>query len=403
MEPSPRSRWGARAALALALAGLLAPAEHAAASEPSPEPAAAGGEFDPAFTTRRGRGGFRNYEGRRVRFAPRLQLLQEMGDHPVGLSARRAQFRVRHDLGPRVRAHASVEVAGGGPDWNDLALQLRVHDALRIWFGQFKSGLSRATLQSSRNLLFTDRAMAAKTFAQTNHVVDGTRDFGALPNHGLGRAPGVQVWGDLGNPRGKNLRYYLELSNGHTKNAFGAGIQPTLRLEWHPRGDPGFTSGVLSAGRELRFSLDAAVHLDRGIQTVDLDGDGGLGAADRQDRTIRDLGVSLEVGRASLHAELFDQDADAANPGIRDVESRGGYVEAGWLFVPRRWSAALRWSRVDPDRARAGDRMLQRSVAITRWLAGRKRRVRLEWQRLADELRPARDRNQVLLAVYLEL
>lgn len=346
----------------------------------------------PEFTLTRKSRGYPDFTGRQLVLRNRLQMTLAEGGR---IAARRARLVGRWDHSRYLRTGFEFDLRSQDKPL-DYVLRWRPHDAFRVWVGQFKSPTSRSILSSSSALAFIDRSLATEIFFDDNPAPVGARSYTSEGNHGVGRAPGIQFWGDLDPRPGRRLRYYLHATRGLERNRLGDDWVTAFRLELQPRGDAGFQETTYRI-RDLRWSLDLGVHHAPGLGSIDLDGDGLHTAADRQDRTIWTLGGVLRHHRLRLQGEAMRQVADPDDPARRTTRSRGGYVHASWLLRPRQWQLAVRWSGLRPDDLRVDQDRHERTVAVTRYLGSRANKLIAEWRRRWDEARPLASDRQARL------
>jgi hypothetical protein len=338
--------------------------------------------LEPAFTARTGSEGYPNFKGRRVMLRHRIQLLHEEGGRG---SARRARMLGQWDHSPWLRTAFQFDMRTNRPTPLDWVLRWRNHDSFRVWVGQFKAPVSRSILSSATNLSFVDRSLAVSTFLEANPVGANARGIARLPGHGLGRAPGIQVWGDLDPKENSRLRYYVHATPGLRRNRFGSEWAGSVRLELQPRGDTGFQETTYR-NRPFRWSLDAGVHVAPGYGEVDMDGDGLRSALDDFDRSLWTLGGALRYRRLRVQGEMLGQRLEPRAP-----------AQASWLLKVRRWQLATRFSEVTPDTTREDQDRHEWTAAVTRYIGTRARKWMLEWRRRRDEALASRSERLVRL------
>jgi phosphate-selective porin len=196
----------------------------------------------------------------------------------------------------------------------------------RLQVGQMKAQFSLRQLTSSGRLQFVERALTYGKFAP-------------------GRDAGVQILGTIGSPRigygagvfngaGESLpqnngsllyvgRFYVNPLGAFTpaESATEARERPALHV-----------GGGFHTGKAIRGRTPAGVVQDADNQTA-VNGE-----------------VAYKTGRFAAAAEYFWMRDEQRNPiDGRDLDSRGAYVQGGYMLVPRRIEVAARWSTVDGD------------------------------------------------------
>lgn len=352
-------------------------------------------------------------ETRKLTLGARFQVLHQadqFDDERLGgvaprpdnhaLRVRRAKLYSEMVLHPKTNFRLQFEAAGAGGRLDDAMLRWNMDPQVRLWLGQFKPPLSRESIQSTREILFIDRSLAATVFTFNNLTAGVPTSIGTLRGHGFGRSSGLQLWGDTARDpkQDGNLRWFFHIANGQGQNLGNEndGYATTFKLEFHPWGDPGYIQGSLDQPRGKRLALDVAWLRDDKSQLLDISGNGTVDAQDRQGREIAAFGYQLELDRFSSQGEYFQQDTDPDLPTLMPVESDGAYVQAGWLF-DHKWEAAFRYGWVDPDRNVAGNEQREKVVGISRYIRGHFEKVQLDWARLTDELHKTFDEDRLRL------
>lgn len=347
---------------------------------------------------------------RQLRLQARMQLQMDRRSRRAAgvdrdLYLRRARGIATWRPGERWVGRAEFDLRDADPQLLDGFFTFQLKRWSRLWVGQFKSVLSRSYLGSSGGLLFSERSLAVRAFADGNFRRKAGRDFEDLAGHGLGRMPRLRIsnywYFDKGDRSGDELgiRLRAEVAKGNEKDRIRGDLAWTVRLEIHPDGNPSYQAGARDAPKQGRLSLDFSYHRDPGQLGVDVDGDGRLTPRDRLGRSISDVGWLYRRDRFSTQAEFFRQDQRPAAPGLAQVRSSGRYVQAGWTWVPNRWETGLRFSNLDPDRATPGDTRTERAVSLVRYFDENLTKALVEVVRSTDAARPSRDETIVRLQI----
>lgn len=373
---------------------------------PSPPPPAEDG-LEPSglkIRSRDGRGS--------ARFGARVQLRHVRQDFEEPATAlprqdvatfqvRRAQAFANLSWHPKVDLRIMTDFGRSRGVLQDAVLRWELDPRLRIWLGQFKHPYARETVGSIRDQVFVDWSLANLVFGFNDLTTSAPTGLGRLLGHGMGRSPGIQLWGDLGeNPaEGRNLRWFFNVANSRGENQLNEneGFSYAGKLELHPFGDPGYSPGAWGGPRDPKLSVDLAYVHDKAIQAWDLDGSGAVGPRDRHDRHLTNLGFVYKHRRFWATTEYFRQWLRPDVPGLARTGSRGVVAATSWMLVPRRWEVALRLSRVDPDRGIGGNDQWERMIGLSRYLRGHREKVSFDLAELEDDASPARSEDRARL------
>lgn len=209
----------------------------------------------------------------------------------------------------------------GGGDLKDAWLQWNMDEAANIRMGQYKQPLSRQELSSSSSLQLPDRSIANEYFA-------------------LGRHHGVMMHGDMG-----GVMYAASLWNGEsdgegrnagpTDNKMSATVQVVGNI-----GDYGSRKheGDIEGTDGFAATMGAAVNYGQGSSAPGGD----------FDKIDINVDAALRAAGFSAQAEWYwsSQDFDDIAGDLGEREDTGGYVQAGYFFVPQEWEAAARWAMI---------------------------------------------------------
>lgn len=316
------------------------------------------------------------------RLGLRLQVMADAAEGAGGptLLMRRNKVFSHLTFPARHRLKLQVDVAREQGFLDDAYMSFWLGPGYQLWVGRFKADLSRESEASSRELLFTERSLAARAFSH-NLAGESADAFHELDLHGLGRAPGLRLRGEAGGrgDRDPLLRYTLGVGGDRGSQPFRS-----VRVAFAPRGDPGLAQGSDPDDPTFRLSLEAAYVRDPGAFGWDLDGDGRGGTPVA--RELRSLGLAFRRGRVSGQWERFGQELEAGLvPGRR---STGSTRQLGYALEPGRLELGVRASRVDPGDDPLASIRRETSLALTRYLEGHGRKLVLEHGRFEEDERP---------------
>jgi len=225
-----------------------------------------------------------------------------------------------------------VGASSGGtrtPDLRDAYLQWNASDAFSVRMGQFKTAAGRQENNSSSKLQFPDRTVASDYFT-------------------ISRAQGARIAGKLGDSASFVAGIFNGESDGEGRNRPGVdtnhtvdvGLRATLigKMDAHEEGDMSQTQDLALAGGVSYTFSDSKNDLGAGLEGVDTH------------RVTADL--NLKYNGFSTHGEFFfmDSDPDITGDGFSAL---GGYVQAGYFFVPKKWEIAARYGIIDCDDGKA--------------------------------------------------
>ncbi len=248
----------------------------------------------------------------------------------------RPLFRVRI-LDDRVSFLLQPELAGGNVRLLDLHIDVRIHDALRLRLGQFRTPYSRAYITPIVSLLLPTRGLVDDTFR-------------------LDRDTGLMVYGAAGDL----FEYQVGVFNGARINtSFDAARAPMV------------------VGRAV-FNIGDVVPYDQVPSAIEPAGTGlalGVAGAFRKASPSETepptetahvaLEATLMAGPVTATAEAFHRNVHPS--GESWFEEWGTFAQAGVFLVPGAWDASARvgWMRTGRD----GDEtlVLELGSAVYTW------------------------------------
>lgn len=287
-----------------------------------------------------------------------------------------------------------LEGTGATAKLDDAFIQEAFAPEFRLRLGQFKMPASRQFIESSRVLLFVDRALASQIFTVNSPGGNAAaRDIVGLATHGVGRNIGLQLWGDIGDKDHATARYFAAVHNGAGQNVLNenAGFQYLSRIELQPFGDYGYEEGCFNFPDKPRLALDAGYIYDDGNERIDIDGNGVVNARDVHDREITTLGLAFKWRRFSMQGEHFRQWTHPDNLLLPEVGSVGWYYQFGYLIVPRKLEIAFRDSLVDRNRGLPSQDLRETGVGLGYYIHGHFTKVYADHMRLSDDLAQVND------------
>lgn len=209
----------------------------------------------------------------------------------------------------------------------DAYLELRpAGKPYRVQLGQMKAPFSLQQLTSSGRLQFVERALTDSKFVPS-------------------RDTGVQVLGTIGSPK---VGYGAGVFNGagEALPQNNGSLLYVGRVHLNPLGAYAPAEGALDSLAKPVLHVGGGFHAGKAIR--------GRTAAgivqDADDQTAVNGEVAYKTGRVFAAAEYFWMRDQQRNPVAgRDIDSRGTYVQAGYMVVPRRIEVGARFSSVDGD------------------------------------------------------
>lgn len=337
-----------------------------------------------------------------------------------GFFVRRLKIYMDGHLGsPRTTYRWQFEAARTQGILDDAFIEHLFTSAFKVRLGQFKTPTSRQVIESTRDFIFTERALASLVFAFNNPgIITDARDIIGPRTHGVGRNAGIQLWGDVDlkksaagdRDRTPMVRYFQSIFNGSGQNLANenAGLEYVGRLELHPLGDFGYVEGSLDQPERPWLVFDVGHIHDSNQQRIELDGAAGITRNDREDRNVSNLGVGFRWRKVSLLGEYFRQWTEPEGTLTRNVlipipgvGSRGWYYQLGYVLRPRRMELAFRDGAVDPDRAVRFNHLRETGACLNYYLEGHPHALQLELLRLTDDAAPLNDHTRTRLQYEL--
>jgi hypothetical protein len=260
----------------------------------------------------------------------------------------------------------------------------------RVKVGQFKVGFDRQQLISSGRQTFVDRSLAATTF-------------------GIGRDVGVLFHGSS---MEKKLFYGAGVFNG--EGEWGSnpndGHMFVGRLSLNPNGDFGLSESDIEKSEKFLWFADAAALINNDLvststKTATDPATGAHYASSKTDTKSDDTRFVAGLGcrwrglytQGEYYARSVDQektvssfDPTGAVSGTAltesDVDSHGFYAQAGYMLVPGKWEAAVRYSLVDPNKDAEDDEKTEVMLAVNHFFreAGHSLKLTADAARLTE-------------------
>ncbi|HSP17195.1 MAG TPA: porin [Thermoanaerobaculia bacterium] len=371
------------AALLVAVAAPLRAED--APKDPQPKPLAG---WNKKFSLQSADGRFRLNLGGRLQayyeeFVPdhdsnRVQFGPAFAAKP--LSEDTSQFRIRRGrvafdgnvYDPSLLYEVQIELAGSSTSLKRAYFNWHRSDALQFRAGRFKAPFGRQQLVSIFKQELTDRSIASNEFTK-------------------GDDDGVMLWGT---PLHGRVEYYLGVFNGDGQNKNSQQDnrnQWFARAVWSPRGKFAYSESSQGAPATPQWSFGVNAGRNGGW-LFDVNGKSGVQGPMQtctatgctvdhgDDATIGSAGVDAAMtwNRFSSVAEAFTRSIDARQAGVRTVKSRGWYAQSGWFVQRDKSEIGLRYSVLDLDRARFGDRSIERALFFNRYVRGHDYKVQTE-------------------------
>lgn len=267
----------------------------------------------------------------------RVRRLQIMAD---GRLARIIEYKVQVDLGRFLSftdGEGETRMAQS-TILQDAWINLHLHDAFQIAFGQLKTPYVIQQVLASGSLVFPDSSIAT----------DGFRYGGLrLPGFSYDRDVGVTIQGWA--PR-RIVEYQVGVYLGDGMNVWppeDAGFLYAARVAAHPFGAlPNDEADLARGGPRLALALSGNVNHH---PLYDAE---GAGAGSRLD--VRVGGELRFMARGlSVTSEVFY--AHATEPGSEPARRLGAYAQASYYIARWHLLPAARYSRLDPDLDAGGD------------------------------------------------
>jgi phosphate-selective porin OprO/OprP len=196
----------------------------------------------------------------------------------------------------------------------------------RVQIGQMKAPFSLQQVTSSGRLQFVERAPTDGKFVPS-------------------RDTGVQVLGTIGSPK---VGYGAGVFNGagEALPQNNGALLYVGRVFVNPLGAYNPAEGAVEAIEKPVLHLGGGFHTGKAIR-------GRTPAGIVQDvdnQTAINGEAAYKTGRLFTAAEYFWMRDQQRNPiDGRDIDSRGFYLQGGYMLVPRRVEVGARWSTVDGD------------------------------------------------------
>ena len=219
----------------------------------------------------------------------------------------------------------------GGNSMRDVWLQWNLDDAAKLRMGQFKVPFGRQELNGDTKIQFIDRTNASDFFTYG-------RNRGAMFHGGFGDA-GMYAAGIFnGVSTGEGIN-----APGVDNNMMGAAAVSYNFGDFGSREE----EGDMRKDGDLAGTIGAAVAFGQGSTSLT---SGNTTVADDFDDVRVDVDAGLRVAGFSTQAEFIYANIDYDSLGSDSGEDfYGGYVQAGYMFVPEEMELAARFGMIDPD------------------------------------------------------
>lgn len=212
----------------------------------------------------------------------------------------------------------------GGGDLKDAWLQWNMDDAAMIRMGQYKIPFSRQELSSSAKLQLPDRSIASDYFAYS-------RQNGAMVHGDMGGLMyAATIWNGQSDGEGRNRGPADNNMFGTAQVVYNIGDYGDRSYEGDYSGTEGFAATVGAAANYGQ----GATELEGDFDQIDVNVDAG----------VRSAGFSLQGEWYWASRDYDDIDGD-----LGEREDTGGYVQAGYMFVPEEWEVVGRYAIIAFD------------------------------------------------------
>jgi len=270
---------------------------------------------------------------------------------------RRGRFQATGSIDRPLGFLLHVDFASSRP-LLDYHLDYRLHPALALRMGQFKTPLARQFL-----VLATRKQFVGDTIATSEFKLD--RDIGLM------------VYGRFGGRKGG---YELGLFNGAGKNVRqdNTDLLYVARLAIDPFGPLKLTESDISNMPAPRLSVGAAV----AYNTL------GTDAASTDQLTLAGE-LALFYRGCSAAAELFRRRDDPQSGD--EITSAGEHLQVGYMLSPPNFEIAARIARVRPDVDIDGADRRETGLALNRFFEGHRLKIQLDYASLVDGVPAGKD------------
>ncbi len=230
---------------------------------------------------------------------------------------------------------------------------------LQLKAGQYKVPFGRQQLTSSGSQQFVDRSVVSDTFAR-------------------GRDLGLQLWGL---PAGGKLDWRIGIFNGNGRTVDrndNDKFQTNARVTWQPFGDVKYSEADFdSAGKPLFAVALQYESNERPIAAA------GSTPAHTAEQEIVGGDVVFKFKGLSLFGDYYDATTDRSGL-VRDFDSGGWNVQAGYFIVPAKFEVALRLAELDPNSDIDDNEREETGVALSYYFNKHNMKLQADFRQIED-------------------
>jgi phosphate-selective porin len=228
--------------------------------------------------------------------------------------------------------------------------------------GQYKVPFGRQELTSSGSQQFVDRSQVSNAYSHS-------RDLGVMVT---------------GSPLDGKLEYSLGIFNGGGLNATrndNDKYEYVGRVMFQPLGDVKYSESDF----ESKDSPLVAFAFNFDHNDARTDDDGNRGEAYGFDGAFKYLGFSATGEYFWRQNTARDEDGDV------EFDDQGWYLQGGYLILPKRLEAAVRYGEIDPDKDVDDNKNKEFGIAGSYYFHHHNLKLQADWRRLENEAKDTED------------